>query len=165
MFAVYPPNMGLFGEVTLTFNTSHGSHRKAVHPDAALPLHPPTEICQIKKLVSVVPWIGFVVSAVSEYGFDLDSRVVKKLVLAEFPRIASPRGTPHALETNAYITGSVNENLLRRIEYLLEPSSILPFVDDEERKRSLWFRGDGRQMDWAVESWQSHSGRLAVLHR
>jgi hypothetical protein len=64
----------------------------------------------------------------------------------------------------AYITGSVNEDLLRKIEYLLEPSSILPFVNDEERKRSLWFRGDGRQMDWAVEPWQSHSGRLAVLH-
>jgi hypothetical protein len=64
----------------------------------------------------------------------------------------------------AYITGSGNEELLRRIEYLLEPSSILPFVNDEERKRSLWFRGDGRQMDWAVEPWQSHSGRLAVLH-
>ena len=43
----------------------------------------------------------------------------------------------------AYITSSVNEDLLRRIEYLLEPSSILPFVDDEERKRSLWFRGEG----------------------
>src|ERR1017187_7855066 len=92
------------------------------------------------------------------------ARVIQKPVLAEFPRLASRRGTSLAVEANAYITGSVNEDLLRRIEYLLEPSSILPFVDDEERKRSLWFRGDGRLMDWAVEPWQSHSGRLAVLH-
>src|ERR1035437_120316 len=76
---------------------------------------------------------------------------VMGLAVPLFPRGASPRGTSLAWEANAYITGSVNEDLLRRIEYLLEPSSILPFVDDEERKRSLWFRGDGRQMDWAVE--------------
>ena len=50
------------------------------------------------------------------------------------------------MKAKAYITGSVNEDLLRRIEYLLEPSSILPFVNDEERELSLWVRGDGRHL-------------------
>jgi hypothetical protein len=45
------------------------------------------------------------------------TRVIQKLVLAELPRVVSRRGTSHALETNAYITGSINEDLLRRIEY------------------------------------------------
>ena len=72
--------------------------------------------------------------------------MIKKLVPAEFPRGASGRGTSRVLKAKAYITGSVNEDLLRRIEYLLEPSSILPFVNDEERELSLWVRGDGRHL-------------------
>ncbi len=35
----------------------------------------------------------------------------------------------------AYITGSVNEDLLRRIEYLSNPSALSPFVDGEKRTR------------------------------
>ena len=51
--------------------------------------------------------------------------MTKKIILAEFPRGASRRGTFHALEAKACITGSVNENLLRRIEYLPEENHIL----------------------------------------
>src|SRR5882724_3715380 len=53
-------------------NASHGSRSKAVHPAAILFRCPPREKHSIEKLVSVVSWIGFLVSAVSEYGFDVD---------------------------------------------------------------------------------------------
>ena len=56
----------------LGFNVSHGSHRNAVRHNATLFPCPPREKYQIKKFVSIVPWFVFLVSAVSEYGFDLD---------------------------------------------------------------------------------------------
>ncbi len=56
----------------MTFNAIRGSSRRAIHQNAGLPLHPPKEKYQLKKLVSVVSWIGFLASAVSEYGFDAD---------------------------------------------------------------------------------------------
>ena len=57
--------------------------------------------------------------------FDF-SRTDKKFVLTEFPRVASPRQIPDAWKRMlAYITGSVNEDLLCRIEYLLEENCVL----------------------------------------
>ncbi len=64
------------------FDVSGGSHRTAIHQSAALPLHLPKEKYQFKKLVSVVSWIGFLVSAVSEYGFDVDFPLTPPVWLA-----------------------------------------------------------------------------------
>jgi len=59
------------GLVTLKL-VQNGSHRRAVYPDATPRVHRPQEEYQIKKLLPVVSWIGFLASAISEYGFDID---------------------------------------------------------------------------------------------
>jgi hypothetical protein len=56
----------------MTFNVSRGSHRQAVHQNATLFLYPSKEKYQIKKFVPVIPWIVFLVSAISEWGLDID---------------------------------------------------------------------------------------------
>jgi len=57
----------------MTFEGSCRSHQRAgSYPDATPRVHPPKAGYQVKKLLPVVSWIGFLASAVSEYGFDLD---------------------------------------------------------------------------------------------
>jgi hypothetical protein len=63
-------------------NVQRGSHRKAVHHNATLFPCPRREKNQIKNLVSVVSWIGFLASAVSEYGLDVDFPLSPALWLA-----------------------------------------------------------------------------------
>jgi hypothetical protein len=53
-------------------SASRGSHRKAFHHDASLFPCQSTKKYQVKKLASLLSWIGFLASAVSEYGFDVD---------------------------------------------------------------------------------------------
>ena len=63
----------------MTFDVSGGSHRKAVHLDAAQAVS--TRIAFLRRVtwataartgITVGSWIGFLISAVSEYGFDVD---------------------------------------------------------------------------------------------
>jgi hypothetical protein len=72
----------------LTYNASRGSHRNAVHQHATQVLHPQTALSavgfqrsarrfagqslRLPGAAAAASWIGFLLSAVSEYGFDLD---------------------------------------------------------------------------------------------
>jgi hypothetical protein len=71
-FAFAPPCRAPESQEILAFNVSRGSRRKAVPHNAALSPCPPKEKHQIKKLIPVVSWIGFLASAVSEYGLGID---------------------------------------------------------------------------------------------
>jgi len=81
MFA-FPSRVSHAPTDTMTLDASRGSRNKAVHQ--AAPLFPcrSTKKYQVKKLASVLSWIGFLVSAVSEYGFDINFPLTPTLWLA-----------------------------------------------------------------------------------
>ena len=117
-FALSPPCPFQSGWTLMTFGASRGSHRKAVHQHATLPLHPLKEKYHIKKLFSVVSWIGFLASTVSEFGFDMDFPLTPSLWLV-IAACAVIGATAHAAigsrihangkrKTGTYLSGDVS---------------------------------------------------------
>ena len=56
----------------MTFHVSGGSHRRAVHPNVMARVCLPRMGHRFEKLFRVFSCVGFLASAVSEYGFDVD---------------------------------------------------------------------------------------------
>lgn len=102
----------------VTLDVSRGSHCEAVHPNATPRVHPPKKESQIKKLVPIVSWIGFLASMVSEYGLDWDFPLTPSLWLV-IAACAVIGATAHAAigsrirangkrESGTYLSGDVS---------------------------------------------------------
>jgi len=73
----------------MRFDVSGGSRAKAVHPDATPRLCPDAVVCRVgtwasatRTCLAAASWAGLLVSAVSEYGFEVDFPLTPPLWLA-----------------------------------------------------------------------------------